>query len=707
MVATKTAAPPKENSGRGIQQRSMPFVGLLFLPVVALAGGLAVHLSVRESVTGIGLTAASLGAITTALGLLAYLLGTHRDPVVAWHVVITVVATGLGEAVTVVVGPHRWWATAFMIGGEVVSCSWALHRIDALRRDPKGDQPAEDTLTKKLGLENTRFGKPKHVVDKDGEVSRIEVPVTHGPGETVDVIQKAVPGIESLADAPRGRSRAVPTEGAGKSQLVIITKDVLKDLIEYPGPSSPGGCITEPLVTAQAEDQQLGKVFIAGGQPEAPNPSSSGWMGMTRTGKTMNAQVRSMEKMSRRNVALMWFDTVKGAQTVRPLRRGLDIIVASDDPKAFRAGMKALISLIKWRANRLGECGYRSWTPEAAVDPRLRMPFLVPHFEEADALTDIAGDEMVFIASKGLSVGVSMGISLQRADNTSMPTGLRFNIGNWSCFGCGDDYSAGFALSDFTIDAGAHPENWKQSKPGYHYTEGVGIPDERWAVPLKSMFASDQQMEAHAEVWGPRMMPLDEGSIKALGAWYELAKRETVELVAQWDAGPAAGIEVHDGTTTTETAVSSTNTGDDDEMDADRQWVQQEMADMVNNGELEPHADEEAGKIDIRKSVPPPTADQELSWEDDRPPAPSREAAVDAFVKALVELVDDDHLTDPDESESVLIGPALLADRYGFRSRPWFSEILTKAAEGELELPGLSLTRTDRAGTYRLQRVRT
>jgi hypothetical protein len=42
----------------------------------------------------------------------------------------------------------------------------------------------------------------------------------------------------------------------------------------------------------------------------------------------------------------------------------------------------------------------------------------------------------------------------------SMPTTARFNFGAAYCCGCGDDYSAAFALSEQTIAAGAHPENW-------------------------------------------------------------------------------------------------------------------------------------------------------------------------------------------------------------------------------------------------------
>lgn len=736
MASTKSATERRESSGRGLKPRSMPFAGLFLLPIGALAAGLAVHAAVADNVAWLALTCAGITALTCGISLVAWGLGRSRDSLIRWLVVVTAATTGLGEAITVAVGLQRAWTTAFVITGEAFSLVWALTRIDSLRKDAKGDEQAqEDTLTKKLGLENTRFGKPKQFTDAAGEVTRIEVPVQHGPGETADVIQHAVPGLESVADqalggnVPRGRSRAVPTDGAGASTLVIITKDVLKGMIHYPGPSSPGGCITEPIHGGVYEDQQLVVRYIAGGHEHAPNPSGSGWMGMTRTGKTMDAQTDAEEIISRRNVQMMWFDTIKGAQTVRPLRRGLDIIVASDDPKEFRKGMKALMELIKWRANELGKYGYRSWTPAAAADPRLKMPFLVPHFEEADALTEIAPEEMVFLASKGLSTGVSCGFSLQRADNTSMPTGLRFNIGNWKCFGTGDDYSAGFALSSQTIDAGAHPENWKQSKVGYHYIEGIGIDEQRWPVPAKAYFDTDQGMEAHCEMWGPRMQPLDAGSIAALGDWYVKAKAATAQLVADWDAGPDAKPVVHDGVSeASPVPVSPAPAGpvasgydeddDDDGVAEIRAAVQQEIdeiGDELDRDGTYDDMDSEAHRIDPGAPLGPIRPDAEVRWGPSKAEAPTREAAIEALGVALHEVLtgppstteedEDDESVRREPDGSVVFSVGALSKRYRFRSQPWFSEALRDAAAGAIALPGLALEPLDRPGEYRLQGV--
>jgi hypothetical protein len=719
-MASKSATAERQNAGqsRPLSKRHLPFAGLLLMPPTALIVGLVVHFALPSDVAR-GLTACGVTALTSLLAALAHSIGAGRKAVVRWHVVGTVILVGLGEAVTLLVGLTGWWLLTSLIVGEFVAASWALYRIDAFRQ--RTDQPeTEDSLRKELGLEGTRFGRPVHHRDATGEVTRIEVPVKHAPGQTVNVIQDAVPAIESLAGAPRGRSRAVPTESANASNLVIITKDVLKDLVPYAGPSSPGGCITDPLLTSIGEDQQFGLRYIAGGRPEAPNPSSTGWMGMTRTGKTLNAQIGAMEIMSRHNAQMFWFDTVKGAQTVRPLRKGLDVIVASDDKKVFRAGMKALMALIRWRADRLGGAGYRSWTPEAAK--ALGMPFLVAHFEEADELCDIAPDEMVFLASKGLSTGVSCGFSLQRASAESMPTGLRFNIGNWYCFGTGDDYSAGFALSSATIDAGAHPENWKQSKPGYHYFEGIGVDEQRWPIVHKSMFATDAQMEAHTDRWAPQMMPLDAGSISALGPWYAAAKAETQQLVDRWNgAAPAADV-VHDGAMTSanttlnaSAAAPDSTSAEDADGDDIRAEIEEDIEAMRASGEIpeltddngQPDTDGEA--IDPTKPIPAP-AGEELSWgdPDGKIPATDREQALAAFVEALRQIAADQQLRDPDDPDTTLFQVDTLVQRYKFRSRPWFAETLTGAADGTLDLPdGLVLTRRDKPGHYTLRRLAT
>jgi hypothetical protein len=700
---------PSTSAGhsRPLDHKHLPFSGLLVMVGVYLAVGVTLWVVLRNSDFARFCVAFGILVLTVALANFAALLSrttsttsSPRQIIIRWHLTSTIVLIGVGEAITVIVGPNRWWMLVFLLNGVCLAASWALYRLDSLRRDPsQSAQPTDDGLTKKLGLEGVQFGKPKHVVDENGDLARIEVEVKHAPGETAEPIQAAVPGIESLADhalaqpVPAGRSRVVPTGGAGTSKLTIITKDVLTAKVLWPGPSAPGGCITAPLRHGVYEDQYPLVKYIAGGHDHAPNPASYGYMGMTRTGKTMDALICVMEMFSRRNVVITWVDTVKGAQTVKPIRNGLDIIVVSNDPKVFKAAMRAACKIVDWRASELGKHGYREWIPECALDPKLRMPAWVWHFEECDVLTDIAGDEMVYLASKGLSAGVIGGYSLQRADAQGMPTNLRFNIGNWSVFGCGDDYSADFALSGSTRAAGASPENWGQAKPGYAYHEGVGIPDEKWPVVAKTFFAEAPEMEAYTNTWASQMMRPDAGSIAAGGDWYTNAKKATLEKVAEWDAAT----DVIDMSIAEEPAMVDSR--EDLERYGDM-TQDEEIEDMRRTGEID--IDPEAATIDISVPIPPPAPDSIELPIDEKPEAKTREDALAAFRQALAEMASDDSLPDGENGGVAFSVKDILA-RYSFRSRPWFSETLTAIVDGDVELDGIVLTRTDKPGMYELQ----
>lgn len=708
MSSKKTATAERQGSGqtRPLDKRALPFVALLLMPVPALAAGALLRWTVKGSTPGLAVTAAALAVVGYGGAQFAYKLAANRKSIIQWHLTVTVALTVWAQALTVAIGFPRWWVTVFLVGGFLLAGSWCLYRIDVLRQ--RADEPEnEDSLKKELGLEKTRFARPVHHFDAKGELTRIEVPVTHAPGKTVEVVQGAVPAIESVAGAPPGRSRAVGNPAdASRSSLVIITKDVLATTVPWPGPSAPGTCITEhPLISGVHEDQQPLTKFIAGDHPLAPNPSSYGYMGMTRTGKTLNAQVNALEIFTRRNAAMFWFDTVKGAQTIAPIREGLDIVVGDDDPAAFKQGMKALMNAVKWRANELGRHGFRAWNRKAAE--KLGMPLLVAHFEEADALCDLAPDQLVFLASKGLSTGIVSGISLQRADATSMPTGLRFNIGNWTCFGCGDAYSAGFALSDHTINAGAHPENWKQSKPGYCYHEGIGVPEDRWPVTARSFFADDDEMREHTEMWAPHMTPLDGGTIGALGDWYPAAKQKMADadtpVVTDRQERSVVVTSANSNGRAGFVAADAADDEDPDLLEA-QSVIREQMAEATV--EIAAQVDPEAARIDVGQPIPPPAPGDELTWSDDKTAAPTPEAAAEAFDQALREIAEDPGLRDAANPDDVLFQVADLVARYKFRSRPWFSERLTDAAEGRITVPpGLALCREEKPGHYRIRRL--
>jgi hypothetical protein len=714
-MATKSRR-TEDRQSRSLKNRLIPFVSLLCAVPITFGGWVLLHLAVREDVVARVLWVLIVLVAGAGLAALAWGIAAGRRALVRGHVTASVGLAFAGGAVTVAVGWPARWALTYGVLGVFLAVSWMLYRLDALRAD-KGEGDGEDDLKSELGLKNVRFNRAKQFFDDKGELVRVETPIKLTRGATMETVQGALGSLESVANSVAKRGRVIGGETAQEAHLTLIMKDMMKEMIPWPGPSAPGGCITEPIRDGMFEDQQPGVLFLAGNHPDAPNPSSRGQMGMTRTGKTLTAQCDVLEIVTRQRVVIFWFDSVKGAQTVVPLRPAFDILVADDvesgNPKLFRQGMKAMERLIRHRAGVLGRAGYRQWTPKAADE--LGIPLVYCHLEEADILCAIAGDELTFLASKGLSVGLVLGISLQRADAVSMPTGLRFNVGTWDCFGCGDAVSVGFALSDSTIAAGAHPEEWRQSKPGYHYREGIGIPQQRWPVLRKGFFVEDAEMAAHVAKWAPRMWSLDTGSQNALGDWYLkmkqiMANDPTGEVGTTMPLPGANG----NGRRAVPTTTFTIDGEEDEEAREARQFREEaaeEIVDMRESGEIpRDEEDPEMGRLDPTKPLaadPPGTP--EVTWTNP-PAAPSPEAAAEAFDRALFQLAADPTLWDQSTGE-VVFQVATLVERYKFRTRPWFSIRLSDVVEGRTQVKdpttgqpaNLTLERGDKTGQYRMR----
>ena len=629
-----------EKQAKSLKSRHVPFTGLVLAVPTTLLGWVMLHLALCADMVERTLGTLAVLAAGGLLASLAWGISAGRRTLVRWHVTVSVALAMAAGAVTVAVGVPRGWLICYLAGGVLLAVSWMLYRLDSLRAD-REDGGSEDDLKAELGLKHVRFNKSVPHYDKAGKLTRVEVPVKLTHGATVGTVQGALESLESVANSMPKRGRVVQGERAQDAHLTLIMEDAIKHMIPWPGPSAPGASIVEPLVDGVYEDFEPLRLFVAGNHEDAANPAGRLIMGMTRNGKTMIALIDALEMMTRRYVVLFWFDSIKGAQTVGPIRKALEIVVADDvdsgDPKMFKAGMKALRRLIVWRATTMGRAGFREWTPAAAE--ALDMPIVYSHFEEADILCDIAGEDMVFLASKGLSAGVITSFSLQRADAVSMPTGLRFNLGNRDCFGCGDEVSAGFALDDSTIKAGAHPEEWGQDKPGYLYRRGIGIPQQRRPVTAKGFFATYEQMAAHTAEWAPQMDRLDAGSVAALGDWYQQMK----QIMAR-DPGEVATMPLPSPNGNGRAPVTTfTIDGVEDEGAREqrefREEAETEIADMRTTGEIpRDEEDPEMDRLDPTRPIeadPPGTP--EVTWTVP-PEAPSKEEAERAFDRALHEL---------------------------------------------------------------------
>jgi hypothetical protein len=716
-MATKRKT--EDRQSRSLKTRHVPFTGLLAAVPATLLGWLLLHLAVREDMVKRVLWTLIVLVVGAGLAALAWGISSGRRTLIRAHVAASVGLAFTAGAVTVAIGWPAGWLLTYAVLGVFLAVSWMLYRLDALRSDKSDGEGDEDGLKAELGLKNVKFNEAeKHLDPKTGKLARVEISGKLTRGATVSQVQGALPSLESVANSIEKRGRVVGGERASEFSMTLIMEDLMKNMIPWPGPSAPGASITEPLVDGMYEDHEPLKLYIAGNHEDAANPAGRCIMGMTRNGKTMIALIDLMEMMTRRHVVVFWFDSIKGAQTVGPVRDALDIVVADDveskDPKLFRAGMKALRRLIEWRATEMGRAGFREWTPEVAE--KLGMPIVVAHFEEADILCEIAGDDMVFISSKGLSAGVIGSYSLQRADAVSMPTALRFNLGNRDCFGTGDEVSATFALDDQTIAAGARPDYWGQDKPGYLYRRGIGIPIQRRPVLAKGFFATFDQMAAHTAEWAHRMDSLDPGSVVVLGEWYQQMKQIMARPIGEAVPMPLSSPNGNGARSSTPRFVIEDEEAEEQrEREEYREKTEEEIAEMEANGEFDDDYEDEDGKgvemdVDPTQPIepsPPGTPDVILHHA---PEAPSKEAAELAFDRAAFELAADPTLWDPKTGE-VVFTVGTFVDRYGFRSRPWFSARLTAVLEGKEQIrdpetrrpANATLSRGDKPGQYRMR----
>ncbi|NUR25624.1 MAG: hypothetical protein HOV83_07200 [Catenulispora sp.] len=694
---TTARMPDHERSGRSLVVRALPFVPPWALAAAVPAAGMVTHQTWGNSPVTTPIATLALAGAGAGLTALTWAISKKaaREAIIRWHSTITIAAATGAITGTMIAGLPRPWLDVVLGTGAVFAGSWNLRRFDALRSDTT-ERTEADSWGQVLGMPKTKPGKPLAVG------ARIEVPLHHGPGETVRNAQQALPAIESARGIPAGRSRVVAdVDNAGKSTLVLVEHDVLKHTIPWAGPSAPGGSITDPLNAGVYEDDQLVLLWLPASPPGAKvsrPPTNLMYMGITRSGKTQTGLINTAEILTRRDVVVIWADGTKGEQTAGPIRSGLTLY--ANTVRKTRVLFKGLKAMVKARADLLGKYGFRDWRPECYDHPQLRMPFCVIHLEEADEY--IGTDEFTWLTGKALSTGCAISVSLQRADHASMPTTARYNIGAALCFGTGDDYSAQFALSEATIAAGAHPENWKASRQGYFYLESPGVDADRYPVPARGFYATDDQIAAVVDAHAHLRATLDAASIAALGeAWHLCQPTDADTPPAGAPATTAAA-----GRPSPRPKRETMPTEDDDRDALLAEEVAAELAELREQAarevaeefpEFEPAEGEPALPRTSAASPLPAYNGPDLPFADARPDAANQEQAEQAFddvVRALA-----------DEGKNTVSVADILA-RYPYRSRTWLSRRLSAVAEGAIVAPpGIGVERGEKDGTYTLHHL--
>ncbi|MFJ9985323.1 plasmid transfer protein TraB [Streptomyces globisporus] len=612
----------------------------------------------------IGLTVAA-GVLTAA----TWWAGEGTKPGRRIHATLS---TGLGTSYLVVgtaVGPFDpALASTLVIGGAVAAGSWNIRQALRVNVDTQKDGGNAETgvLVKAIGDAKVALrGKPKV------EPNKVTVPLQLAAGQvTSDDLGNRIKHIAGELGVSPTSIRVIPDpDDAARATLVVVPKDELKTVTPWPGPSSPGGSITEPIVIGIYEDGQEAVLWL----PAGPGRNATHFLaaGMNGSAKSTGLSVVAAEVLTRYDVVMWAVDPSKGMQTFAAFLPYLDWVEMTE--AGGNEMIDALSQVITARANELGRHGFKNWTPEAFE--KLGMPYMVVWIEEA-AKFFRNGTEMEGLVMEARSAGISVEISLQRPSATSMPTDVREQLGGVLCFGVKGSTTADMALPDDVRDAGARPEAWENRKPGYAYLVAPGVDEDRYATPLRTYLIDDDQITGALSIL-PRT-PIDPVTAAAAGDAYANRTR--------YDADTPL---ISSDTDRQEPVLMSKDDNEAAEKALLEKQVDREIDAMVGD---DPDDDGFVPDVDAEQEIAPPAE----TWSFGQPQAPVEEKTPEAGMEALMAMLDDFRAEDRE-----FIGPKDFAP-YGKGSRIGRARSWVSGALGDLSDGGIHLSETDQPGVYRL-----
>lgn len=774
-----SAAAEREHHRTNLWAQLARFVGLFLSPLLGLVTAWLIHLwvvgihirwgsfrwDVSTSPVAVTLSVCLITLATVLIAYLAHQFAEHRKPALRNSLAGSVVAVGVMFAVNVGTGPSWVWSPLFYLVSGAVAVIWAIARLDVTRNDIRAeDSEKPEGFWDRLGLSKLTKVKATVVTDeKTGEPVRIDAQVRHAPGETAAVFREGgLASMESAAAAPPGMSSvSADPDRADRSTFSIPLVDPFKRPA-YVGPlSAPRRSIGEWTTIADYASGAVAR-FTIGNGVHTPVPTSYGLIGMTRTGKTATETQMMTDWGSRYDWVCLYLNQAKGLQDAGPLLPILEaVMIADDEAQAVadaRVAVKQVRAIMAYRQKQLSLFEVSAWSPRCADPDEARrpsrwagsqriympaMPMLTSHFGEADSLLSDGriGDDVIFIGSKGLSLGCNVGVSLQKPDFRSMPTNLRSQIGLWFIHGLAQSDDEEFLIETDLRKSGVNPGRWGQRKPGQHYLIGSNVEDERnFTVAAKTRFvvgsatAPDGRPFSFDELNDRYMAEMLRRNIESAGHQARLDRGSAGATGGWWDEQAAKALTLRSATPRTESATTrnpqptqayvppglrgkpAPGVADDEPTTEEVTEMHEEAATVSEVEGIELYPDGEGADIDLtrdRQPVPDPDPENDPLFDPEdeaKPAARDRAAALDALAKAYDELLSDPNLRDPRDPESVIIGPGMVSDRYPFRERPWFSAEMAAHAEGRGPLASryiLSLAEDlgIRQGKYRLRHV--
>jgi hypothetical protein len=615
----------------------------------------------HSPMAAVGLTIAT-GALTAATWWAGHGTSAHRR----LHATATTALAGSYVVVGTYVAPlSSPMLSTLAIGGATLAASWSIRKTLRVNPDTKQVERGHSetgVLVKAIGNAKAALrGAPKI------EPNKVTAQLQLSGGEvSTDELGNRIKHIAGELGVSPTSIRIVPdSDRADRTTMVITPVDMLTEGTPWPGPSSFGGSIAEPVINGLYEDGSPLQRWYPADERTHRNATHFLTAGMNGSGKSAGQTLNMVEVLTRRDVILWGVDPSKGLQTFGPLLPYMDW--AELTLKGGEAVVAALGPVITARADALGRHGYKNWTEEAFAE--LGMPYMVVWFEEA-AKFFREGTEMEGMVQEARSAGISIILSLQRPSATSMPTDVREQLGGAEVFGVKGSTTADMCLPEDVRDAGARPEVWQNRKPGYQYLVAPGVDEERYAMKARTFIPpTDAEIEGALSL-APRPAA---GSITATAAGPDYANRTIYQP----------------GTDLTSTDTGPLAEGDDSLLDAS---VERDLR-------LEPGEDDGSPvpEVDADRQIPPPTA---VFTFGQASPVQPRELGTEEALAEVLALLDEFR----DEGRAVIgpkdFKPHLNAPghqgRIG-RSRAWLSPLLADLAD-----QGQHLQDTGRPGEYTL-----
>lgn len=437
------------------------------------------------------------------------------------HVAATVALVGGWLLAATVAGPVARGVVDAWGLGAVLAASWnvrMLLHVPARSEDdgqPTTPRRAGKALMAALGVRGAELVPDPAQTTPHRVAGALEL--TSGE-HTVEEVQKKSHHLAAALGIPKAGVRFTedPTN-ASRGEFSLTLRDVLNVETPWPGPTAVAGTVFDPIPMGLYETgATLWKKIAdpAGAKHELIQ-------GTTGAGKSSGSKVELCELMTRREVALIVLDTVKGIQTFGPAAPGLAWFI-TDEPTAKRF-MKRLMVVIKARTDYLGAKDLSEWIPGCGL------VFLVVQIEEAGIMLEELGDEFKNVVKAARSAGIAVKVSLQRPSHDEMPTTARAQLGTISCYGMANDDPV-CMLPEKVQDAGADPRQWGDRLPGACYVAGTGITVAQASTPVRTYRVDVAVMAQVAQEYGPRMTPLDAVTTRAFGELWT-RRVEPVELV--------------------------------------------------------------------------------------------------------------------------------------------------------------------------------